>query len=70
MHIYESNSMYIICLCCALSIVISQVNNYIRCLLCTMYFRDHLITDIFGGLALHLVDKIGGLKFGRARMTS
>jgi len=33
-----------------------------------MYFRDYLIADIFGGLALHLVDKIGGLKFGRARM--
>ena len=62
--------MYIIRLCSALSIVISQANNYIRCLLCTMYFRDYLIADIFGGLALHLVDKIGGLKFGRARMTS
>jgi len=38
-----------------------------------MYFRDYLIAGIFGGWALknrelYLVDKIGGLKFGRARM--
>ena len=34
MHIYESNSMYIICLCSALSIVISQANNCIRYVCC------------------------------------